>query len=214
MQAVAGVRDDFVRGVDWKEVAKKQFAEIWSKVTDAKDVDVRKIGGIYDMEGIEDVMGESRPFEMNSLPISSVVIHAGKGDNMTKSEFKIKAKDTGTVVETADDGKYTRFKLVHVSTEGDSLETALDTDSPVTVTATFDSSGLSVPHIVNLVLEDGEFEQGDKIPAKCWKQVGGTKEKLVAQIGFERVVGANGYKLGRNVFISQPVYVDLASLGL
>jgi hypothetical protein len=211
MQQVASTRDKIVRNKDWPAIAEQQYKTIWSKVTDAKDEDVRKIGGIYDMEGIEDVLGEAKPYELNSLPITKVTVCAGKD---SVAEFKVKAGDKGTVVDTADDGKYTRFKLVHVSTQAADKTKALHPNVPLAVLVEFDSDHLAVPHVVTLTLDDAAFETGEKIPAKVWKQVGGTPDKLVCQIAFERIVGEDGYGLGTNVFISQPVSVDDALRGL
>jgi hypothetical protein len=171
-------------------------------VTDSKDTDLRKISSIYDEEGIEEVMGESKPFELNSLPIAKVTITAG-GEGVATSEFIIKKGDMGTVVDTSDGGKYTRFKLKFVTSAVKDKEKGLPADAVITAHVAFEGA---MEHSVTLTLDNAEFETGDSIPAKCWKQLGGTVDKLVVQIGFERVPGDNSYKIGSNVFISQPVF--------
>jgi len=130
-----------------------------------------------------------------------VVVTAG--DNF--SEFKVKKGDQGTVVDTADGGKYRRFKLVHVSSTSKDKAAPLAADVEVSAVVTFETAA-AIPHIAKVTLASAEFESGDKMPAKVWKQLGGTADKLVCQIGFERLVGANGYKIGTNVFVSQPVF--------
>ena len=221
MQQVAAVRDNIVRGKNWENVAKDQFEAIWSKVSDAKDEDLRKISDIYNEEGIEDILGEAKPFEITSQPIQSVVFDV---EGVGKKAFRIKQGQEAVLVDTAH-GNFNRFKLIPTKMEADDddgieilgLDDAgvLPHDCKITATVTFAGE---IPHVAELTLEDAELAVGEKkdVPAKCWKQVGSLAEKLVCQLGFERHVNEGpegpsgnktyGYKISDTVFVSQPLW--------
>ena len=223
MQQVAVERDKIMRGKNWGDVAKKQYEEIWSKVTDAKDDALRRISDIYNEEGIEDILGEAIPFEVTSQPIESIVFEVEGG---VKKGFRVKQGEEGTEVDTPE-GKFKRLKLVPVEMdfgEAGGVEIlddggALKTGCKIKAIVTFSGE---IPHAAVLNLENAELARGDKtaVPAKCWKQIGSVAEKVVCQVGFERckVQGggeggekAYGYRISSTAFVSQPIWepIDL-----
>ena len=222
MQQVAVERDKITRGKNWSDVAKKQYEEIWSKVTDAKDDALRNISDIYNEEGTEDILGEAKPFEVTSQEIESVVLEVEGGG---KKGFRVNKGEEGTQVETPE-GKFRRLKLIPVSIEGggDSGveilydDEVLESDCKINAVITFTGE---IPHAAMLTLEKAGLIRGEKasVAAKCWKQIGSVSEKLVCQIGFERcrVKGAEGeeggkvygYKISDTAFVSQPIWEQI-----
>lgn len=67
MESVPVFRDRLTKRSDWDEIAKKQIVE-FSKTPDKDDTDIRRLADIYQMDGIEGVMGEKpMPKEQGEL---------------------------------------------------------------------------------------------------------------------------------------------------
>uniref|UniRef100_A0A7S4MMF6 Uncharacterized protein n=1 Tax=Odontella aurita TaxID=265563 RepID=A0A7S4MMF6_9STRA len=80
LEQVDSLREDLVpRGVDWDEIARDQFARIWSKITDATDSDLRRISEVYcgpssasEDGGRGKILDRHRPEEPLSRPLREV----------------------------------------------------------------------------------------------------------------------------------------------
>lgn len=226
MQQVDVTRDKMLRGRDWAAVAKATFKDVWAKVTDRSDPDLRAITDVYSADGVESVFGSGTPFERTSLPVTlvSVDLFSGGGTSgasllLCGRRFRVKDGSAGAPVPGLPGGPdFVRLKLSPSDGEGDEEKGGaalgsgvLPTDARVVVKVAFEGEGGGgAPFSVVVELGDCAFEGGEGAPAKCWKQVGSLAEKIVLQLSFERAqdeeTGEWGYRLGNNAFVSQPVW--------
>jgi len=221
MQQVASVREKTLKDKDWDQVTKIQCDNIWSKFSDSMDMDLRKISEIYNEDGIEDILGESKPFELTSLPIYRVAVEVYEDETddslLHLIDYAISKGDKGALTNTPD-GEYKRYKLKSQNSGSaeDTEDFVVPFDARIKVIVTFANEP---PHVVVVSLPKidlptqaiennsnsttpqkltKEVTVGEDIPKKVWKQFGSAiVEKLVIQLQFVAVGSSRSGRSGQ-----------------
>ena len=130
MQSVPMYREALTSRTDWDEVATKQFKEIFARTPDKDDVDIKRLAAIYEMEGIEEVLGEA-PLELDTGDLVvctfNVVGIDGEEKVALKSDFKPNEDDEDQV-STTPRGEFIRKKLTKAQTKAQEAESDLVRD--------------------------------------------------------------------------------------
>jgi len=210
LQQVAVVRDSLMKHVDWEEVARAQFREIFSVVTDTKDQDLILISDLFNIEGIEDVYGYqveevqdplSRPVKHMSLSFRSPT------DETPMALILMCSDGSAGEVDTAA-GKFCRWKMEQEKNNKVRLSHDI---SEITCTVSYEGDA---PFVVEKICRDlglpatKERDTGSKSRTKKrWIQLGSVEEKLVVQVGLHchgKEDQQWSLELGQ-VFLSQPL---------
>ena len=189
MQQVPLVRDAIIRGKEWGKIAKTQYEQIFSQVTDAKDVILRNIGEIYTLDSFDDVIGEHRfaNFELTAQSVDSIIltVFENKIENKT-FEYILNPAGASTSIET-NRGPYQRTKLSISKLDED--HTVIHQNCRIEITIKFEQD---IPHKVLLKCEDinlpstEDIDKINSLPSVEWRQFGSINEKIVVQIGFRK----------------------------
>mmetsp|Transcript_4939 Transcript_4939/g.10374 ORF Transcript_4939/g.10374 Transcript_4939/m.10374 type:complete len:205 (-) Transcript_4939:34-648(-) len=171
-------------------VADEQWEEVWSKLTDKDDEDIRALTDVYSQDGIEEVFGEKPVFELNGLPVREVQVTFPGGE----CAFEIKPKDLKKGVESETErGTFKRYKLSLKS----KLEATLDSSCDITATVSFESD---INHTCTVASPLELPDSGDK----TWHQIGAVTEMCVVQLGLEKMGAGGAWSISKG-FISLPV---------
>lgn len=113
METVPMFRDRLEKRRDWKDIAAKQVIA-FAKVTDKDDMDVRRLADIYQMDGIESVMGEKpMPKEQGELIICNFkALQIDGTEAGDASVDMVPNPDEGQKVTPTPKGDFIRQKLM------------------------------------------------------------------------------------------------------
>lgn len=180
LEQIDTIRGNVMHTEDWDEIAKDQFKEIFSKLTDAMDNDVHKLGLLHASVGLD--LSVPAP-EVNQrfqgmkcvVPKRDEVIEVRFVNQSSTSQINLWFRDDATTTMETDHGTFQRRKLT-VQKKGENV-LPIDPLSIVTVSiAVMEGPAVFLQNVDNLDLKaDRE-----------WRQVGSLETGLVLQLGFKR----------------------------
>lgn len=222
MQQVSLVRESIIKGKEWGKVAKVQYEEIFSNMTDATDNLLRNISDIYSMDGIENVIGnyQCSTFELTSQKVGDVILRVLVPSDNSQSddyeEFEIfvtKSSGNSTIVET-NDGPFKRTKMNITSLDDGKIDEPIPQNSKIELSINFEGE---MPHSISLYCDDVNLpcsvdaNEIESFPSVEWRQFGSLQEKIAVQVGFKKLrkgfvkygTTLACYKI-QTIFLSQP----------
>lgn len=113
MQSVPMYRESLSKRTDWNSVATKQFREIFAKTPDKDDADIKRLSEIYEMDGIEEVLGEA-PIELDQgdLVVCTFSVISITGEEIVPLRTDFKPDETSEdQVSATPRGEFVRKKL-------------------------------------------------------------------------------------------------------
>ena len=204
MHQVDAMRDAIFRDRNWDEVAKNQVTDIFYKVTDATDDDLRLISEVYSIDGIEGILGERYPIDPLTQPVEKVRLSFTKRGSSDCDVFVFGPSDSAKMVHT-DLGTFRRVQLVLQRADDNAVATWLiESDTKVTAVVNFQETSYTSTLEDSLTLPTGETSMS----SKKWCQIGSIQDRIILQLCFARDTacsnGPGASYLLKQVFFSQP----------
>ena len=193
MQQIAILRDSLIRGRVWKDVSRRQFDEIFSKVTDSTDEELRLIADIYTENNfVESFVGNRTSiedlYEPMAEPLDGItIIVATNGIDVDAFSLTQKMKSS-KVIETPH-GQFRRTKLkISSIEENDQKKVVITPSSVIKANASFSGSGTFTKMLqcsMKVIDGDGEKDSSSDVSTKKWLQLVSLQEKIIIQLGFK-----------------------------
>jgi len=223
MQQVDSLRLELLQGQDWKALAKKQYSDIFSNVTDGDDEDLQHIAGIYGKDEISDSVlanNGSSPSEYTkkSLVDIDLLILDNRNDGTGNILYRFKltpVENEQYSMTESENGLFRRqkLKICAISDESSNKfnmhenKIIFPSKTKVVSNITFDESNQNKRFQLEFRAIDMEKDLSSK-SVTVWRQLGTLKEELVVQIGFQRFTNTSSDEISyslEKVFLSQKV---------
>jgi hypothetical protein len=212
MQSVPMYREALTKKstTDWSSIADTMMRDIFSKTPDKDDEDIKRLAEIYDMDGIEEVLGEE-PIDMprGELVVCSFSVTGLDGTVVDELGVDFAPnKDEADTMSATERGEFNRKKLVRSDSKGEMLPVPFD--CTVTASLTFTSAkrvdlktsagGIALPSVEHICKSPAEamgkvkIPLGDDcgIPAGKWIQLGSLEtDDIIVQVQFGRLSEAS-----------------------
>lgn len=208
LQQVDAVRERLLgrRGNDddrWEAVARAQFRDVFSRVTDAGDDALRSISeDVYSMDGVEDVLddGDAARRAASAARVGAVTLRF-RDDDATETYALVPATEDAAAAAVVVDTPHGPFERSRMdATRASDADDATSTDvvcpnaaafvdvtfeGRYPFTTTLECADLRLPSLSDD--NDGDDERFDSFPNVEWRQIGSMQERLALQIGFRKV---------------------------
>ena len=201
MQQVDTIRGEITQGKDWATVMQKQYADVFSKVTDAKDEDLKRISEVYSGDIVEDVIGDAEMHSTDHIshPIEEIVVSvASDMSSETVDIFMLKSNENGGGIGVPTEyGLFTRIGLNVLRVDGENKEWPIPPNAKVVTKVMFKGPYCHSKSFTceDVCLPSYDFMPDKKedsgvpksLPSREWRQLGSLQERLVLQLGFKRL---------------------------
>lgn len=186
MEQIDIIRENVQGTKDWNEIANNQFEEIFSKINDALDCDVHRLGLLHatfsvhpdgaDINNLSKENCSGSQIEKSNSCKSVAVLELQFEHEASALKFDLLFRDNNTTTMETDYGTFQRRSL---DIKGPSKEGLPMNQSKVVALVTFMNGVSTVLRHENIGLTT------NKMTSREWRQLGSLEIGLVLQLGFK-----------------------------